>query len=196
MTMAVAQLLKANGNRSPAPHCRVRLTDFVDGEPQSDFLPLSLHDAADVPALPTEPSNADSVKETLVALDSAAAQWIGQRDTWLEQVQQEAVELGIAIAERLLRGTLDKRPEAILDLVRNVLQWPATKSPLRVRLHPEDFDVVEQHLPALRDQLDANVTFVRDAALSRGDCVAETPNGLVDGRLEVILDRIAAELLS
>lgn len=192
MTTAT-RILKADPRNNAAS--RVRLADL--SEPigsrfsSSAFEPLTLPTGLSPRCEPHADPRLDS---TLAALQLATDQLHAQRDHWLDQSQQEAVRLGVAIAERLLRRTLAVQPEAVLDLIRSALDWSIGKERLRVCLHPADAELVT----SAAQPLDANreIEFLSDASLTRGDCVVETPSGQTDARLEVILQRIADELLA
>ena len=192
MTTAT-RILKADPRNNAAS--RVRLADL--SEPigsrfdSSSFEPLTLPAGLSPRCEPHADSRLDS---TLAALQLAADQLHAQRDYWLDQSQHEAVQLGVAIAERLLRRTLAVQPEAVLDLIRSALDWSVGTDHLRVRLHPADAALIA----SAAQPLDANreIEFLPDNSLTRGDCVVETPNGQTDARLEVILHRIADELLA
>lgn len=192
MTTAT-RILKADPRNNSAS--RVRLADL--SEPigsrfnTSAFEPLTLPTGRSPRCEPPADSRLDSA---LAALQSATDQLHAQRDHWLDQSQHEAVRLGVAIAERLLRRTLAVQPDAVLDLIRSALDWSVGVDHLRVRLHSADVELVAS-MPQL---LDANrkIEFLSDDSLTRGDCIVETPSGQTDARLEVILQRIADELLA
>lgn len=192
MTTAT-RILKADPRNNVTS--RVRLADL--SEPigsrfdSSAFEPLTLPVELSPRSEPLENSRLDSA---LAALQFAADQLHVQRDHLLDQSQHEAVQLGVAIAERLLRRTLAVQPDAVLELIRSALDWSVGSDRLRVRLHPADAELVASST----QPLDANreIEFLPDDTLTRGDCVVETPNGQTDARLEVILQRIADELLA
>lgn len=159
--------------------------------PRADhFEPLCLPRSSPALAEPIADARLDTA---LIALRSAAEQLQRQRDHWLEQSQHEAVRLGVAIAERLLRRTLAVEPEAIVERIRSALEWSAPTESPRVRLHPADAKLVTA-LPT--DRSFAGVEFAEDASLERGDCIVETAHGLTDARWHVILQRITDELLA
>ncbi len=193
MTTAT-RILKADPRNSAAS--RVRLADL--SEPiesrfdSSAFEPLTL--PTDL-SLRSESHADPQLNSALVALQTAYDQLHAQRDHWLDQSQHEAVRLGIAIAERLLRRTLDVQPDAVLDLLRSAFDWSVGADRLRVRLHPADAALL---VSSAAQSLDANreIDLLPDASLLRGDCVVESSNGQTDARLEVILQRIAEELLA
>lgn len=193
--ISVSRILKAdlceNGTR------RVRWGDLSEPDTArgdaSDFEPLTFP-AARSPRL--ESHAGSGVPSALAALQSAAEQVLGQRDHWLDQSQQEAVRLGLAIAERLLRRTLAVEPSAILDLIRSAIDWSGESDQLRVRLHPADAELVTATSAAHRLESNRDLEFVADDSLVRGDCLVESQSGQTDARLEVILQRIAEELLA
>ena len=192
MTTAT-RILKADPRNNSAS--RVRLADL--SEPIDSRFDSSSFEQLTLPIglSPRCEPHADSrLNSTLAALQFAADQLHAQRDHWLDQSQHEAVRLGVAIAERLLRRTLGVQPEAVLDLIRSALDWSVGTDRLRVRLHPFDAELVAH----AETSLDANreIEFLSDGSLTRGDCVVETPNGQTDARLEVILQCIADELLA
>ncbi len=189
MTTAI-RILKADLNRDAAQ--RVRLSDLSEATASrfdiANFEPLTLPSVrSSQPESQTDPR----LESALAALQTAFEQLDSQRDHWLDQSQHEAVRLGIAIAERLLRRTLDVRPEAVFDLIRSALDWSVNTDRLQVRLHPTDAELVATQ------PLNANqsIEFVPDNSLKRGDCVVQSPNGQTDARLDVILQRIADELI-
>ncbi|MFM9966235.1 MAG: FliH/SctL family protein [Planctomycetaceae bacterium] len=143
-----------------------------------------------------DPATDPRVESALAALQTTADQLHLQRDHWLDQSQHQAVRLGVAIAERLLRRTLVVQPEAVLDLIRSALDWSVGADRLRVRLHPADIEIVTAASAAEPLATNREIEFLSDDSLARGDCLVETPNGQTDARLDVILQRIADELLA
>ena len=189
------RILKADPRHNAAS--RVRFADL--SEPigsrfdASAFEPLALPTGLS----PRCESHADSrLDSALAALQIAADQLHAQRDHWLDQSQHEAVRLGVAIAERLLRRTLAVEPNAVLDLIRSALDWSVGADRLRVRLHPADAELVASESAAQPFAVNREIEFLSDESLTRGDCVVETPSGQTDARLEVILQRITDELLA
>lgn len=176
---------------------RIRLTDLSESADSrcdsAAFEPLTLPINRSSRPEPHEDSRLPSA---LAALQSAADQLNAQRDQWLEQSQREAVQLGIAIAERLLRRTLNVQPDAVFDLIRSALDWSSSPDHLRVRLHPEDAELVGVATEKRSFEANRDVEFFSDDSLARGDCIVESPNGQTDARLDVILQRIADELLA
>ncbi len=112
--------------------------------------------------------------------------------------QNTALTLAIAIAGKLLRRQLELCPEDAAGMISAALQLSAGSRRVEVRLHPLDLELLtgdqvlatSSGLSTLPDDL-----LVADEALERGDCLVQTTDGLIDARLETLLDRITTELL-
>lgn len=191
---AATRILKADTHNAAARP--VRLADFSHATQArfetADFEPIKLFaETAHRPA----PAAASRVEPLVSALQTATNQLRAQRDIWLDQCQRETIRLGIAIAERLLRRTLVTQPEAVIDLVHTALECSVGAERLHIRLHPDDAELLAT--ASQTHPLDArHIDFVPDESLTRGDCVVETPNGQIDARQQVLLQRIADELLA
>ena len=183
------RILKADNNASARPVVLSELSEVRTPRfTTSDFELLSIPSI--VPSR-KEPRVDAQWQSALSALNYAAQQLHAQRDRWLEQCQEETVRLGIAIAERLLRRTLDVHPEAVIDLVRSALECSVGTDQVRIRLHPADAELVT----SLQTESSVTLDFVEDDSLERGDCIIETSNGQIDARREMLTQRIAEELL-
>lgn len=112
----------------------------------------------------------------------------------LEHDMSEAlVTLALDIARQMLRQELTTNPASVLATVREILHAdPDQPQGLRLWLHPEDFELVEEHLGAeVREQ---GWRLMADPQLARGDCRAESPYGAIDATLQTRWQRIAAAL--
>lgn len=135
---------------------------------------------------------------TLPALAQAAGALREERDHWLLRWEQAAVELGVAIAEKLLKSNLAAKPELAAGMIAEALQLAAGQPQLKVRLHPLDLERLGAHSGAVVQHLKAcgMPELIADATISPGGCVIDTQHGEIDARLETMLNRIASELLA
>lgn len=103
------------------------------------------------------------------------------------------LSLALSVAEQVLRSTLAAEPERILDLIRDVLHVDGSQQGiLRLRLHPDDLDLVDQYL-----QQDGTVSqwrLLADPAIERGGCVVETALGSIDATLQTRWQRVISTL--
>jgi flagellar assembly protein FliH len=134
---------------------------------------------------------------TLTPALRAAVQQISEaKQDWLRHWEQSAVGLAVAIAERLVRGELARRPEIALDWIRQSLELAAGSGDVAIHLNPGDAQTIErqvEHLTAEFCPL-AAARIVADETISPGGCRIVTEFGSIDGQLEAQLERIKQEL--
>ncbi|MGX5697755.1 FliH/SctL family protein [Agromyces soli] len=131
----------------------------------------------------------------------------------LESAERELAQGALALAEAIVGVELAGDPErAARVAVDRVLAHPDAPLALRVRVHPDDLAVLDAltarlapgsrsvfarraaSAPANSD-LDADASWhrlpelVADASLTRGDAVAELPDGLIDARISTAIAR-------
>lgn len=140
----------------------------------------------------------EHLKSTLPALQKVASALQQERDEWLVRWETVAIELGVAIASKLLRTNLVARPELATGMIAEALRLAAGQPQLRVFLHPDDLarlgDKAEQVVQSLSSC--ASPELIPDPTLQPGDCRLETRHGEIDARLDAMLHRIAEELLA
>lgn len=109
------------------------------------------------------------------------------------ELAHDVVELGLAVARRLVGAALEARPDyvcaAVEDALRHVVRAQGT---VNVVVHPDDAAIVRSHLEV--SPRAGNWALKEDAQLARGGCRIETGTGEVDATLEHRWTRIAAIL--
>lgn len=110
-----------------------------------------------------------------------------------ELVEEELLQLTVAIAKQIVRRELKTDPGQIVGLIREALgQLPGGALYTRIFLHPEDAAFVRKAL-----SLDGNqsIEIKEDPTLSRGGCKVETDTSQIDATMESRIAEIAAEVL-
>ena len=111
-----------------------------------------------------------------------------------QDVQDELVQLAMAIARQVVLRELGTQPEQIRDVVTQAIAaLPSGNRHLRIHLHPEDAHLLTEHLDAHEV---ASWKIIEDATLSRGGCLVDTGATRIDARLETRMNDILAGLSS
>jgi len=111
-----------------------------------------------------------------------------------QDVQDELVQLAMAIARQVVLRELGTQPEQIRDVVTQAIAaLPSGNRHLRIHLHPEDAHLLTEHLDAHEV---ASWKIIEDATLSRGGCLVDTGATRIDARLETRMNDILARLSS
>ncbi|MBS0261666.1 MAG: hypothetical protein JSS02_06875 [Planctomycetes bacterium] len=143
-------------------------------------------------------SQADAkIQTALPALNESVRALQLERDRWLTSWEAAAIRLSAAIAEKIIRRELERNPLTSRDMIQEALELAAGTATVQVRLNPQDFAVLQDHgQDSFRNLTTGSGTeFHPDPAISPGGCVIETRHGVVDARLETLIDRITQELL-
>lgn len=110
-----------------------------------------------------------------------------------EQVEQELVELAVAIARQVIYRELRTDPGQIVAVVRESVEaLPSSNTQIEVRLHPADAELLREEVG---DAEDGRWTLIEDGSVERGGCVVSDHNSRVDSRLEQQVGRVVAEIL-
>lgn len=100
-----------------------------------------------------------------------------------EEIANELVALALSTGRQLAGDALHTSPEQILELVRELLHAePALTGKPRLWLHPDDLDLVKQHLGVEFEA--AGWQLQPDDQISRGGCRATSANGELDATWE------------
>jgi flagellar assembly protein FliH len=118
------------------------------------------------------------------------------KQAWLTHWEQSGVHVAAAIAGRIVRGELSRRPEISLTLLREALELAAGSAQINIHLHPDDHQALCGQVQLLLGEMSGLGTaeMTADAGISRGGCRVETRFGTIDQQLEAQLARIEEEL--
>jgi flagellar assembly protein FliH len=139
---------------------------------------------------------AKQMKTLTPALQAAVKQVEDAKQSWLRRWESSAVELAVAIAGRLVRGEIQRRPEISAAWIRESLQLAAGSADVTVRLNPADHETLArqvQQLATLFTPL-AKLSVVPDESITPGGCKLVTEFGMIDQQLETQLERVKEEL--
>lgn len=110
----------------------------------------------------------------------------------LRSVEREAVELVLFIARRVVEGELQVRPEAVTDTVRRALASMDRGTVVRIRMHPQDVELLEDRWQEVsgEDPSLASVERVADAFVQPGGCVIDALSGSFDAQPQTLLETL------
>jgi flagellar biosynthesis/type III secretory pathway protein FliH len=138
--------------------------------------------------------HAEAMASLEPALAALAAATQGMHDAQLEageRLERQAVELGLALAEKVLAGALAVEPERVIEAVRGALRGLVERERVTVLVNPDDLELVNGAMDELRGSLGGIEHCVVEAErrVRRGGCVVRTPEGDVDAGIDTKLAR-------
>lgn len=113
-----------------------------------------------------------------------------------QTVEDDVTALAFSLATRILRDTIVERQDAVIALLKSALATVREAGAITVRTHPSDAQILEAARAGLcRDRPHDFVLHVEgDSSLSRGSCIVQSTNRLVDASLDKQLLRLGEAL--
>ncbi|MGI9625280.1 MAG: FliH/SctL family protein [Longimicrobiales bacterium] len=131
----------------------------------------------------------EALRPALSAVAEASRQLEEARLGMLADLERNTAALAVGIARELVVSELEHSPEVVAELVREGVSAFSLDAPLTVRLSPADLALLvaggDSALSGSRD-----VKWEPDPRVGRGGCLVEGPGMIVDGRLDLALERV------
>jgi flagellar assembly protein FliH len=135
--------------------------------------------------------------EPALAALSASAQAISElRTQVVAELEQDAVEMALRLAEQILAAVLSVQPERVIDVARNALRHLTERRRVTLVVNPADLELVSECVEQLQSELGGieHLGVQADRRVARGGAVARTDTGDIDAGIETQLGR-ARELV-
>jgi flagellar assembly protein FliH len=125
------------------------------------------------------------------ALAEAVDGFESLRTHTVEAVESDAIELALELAEKILGGVLNKRPDAVIEVVRGALRRISDRRNVTVLVNPADLEAVR----AAIDELTARGSGIEvcdlrsEERVGIGGAIVCTAEGEVDASVYTQLER-------
>jgi flagellar assembly protein FliH len=132
-----------------------------------------------------------ALEPALAALVQAVEDGREQQLEAADELERRAVELGLALAKKVVGGTLEVKPEKVIDTVTGALRGIVERERVIVLVNPDDLEIVREAMEGIRASLGGMEHCVVEAErrVGRGGCLVRTPVGDIDARVETKLER-------
>ena len=133
------------------------------------------------------------VEPALEAVAEAERQIRAREGDFLRAAERSAVELALAIAEKIVGGTVSARPETVLEVVGGALLRTESRHRLVIEVNPEDLELVSESAEGLTARLGGvqRLDVIAERRVERGGCIVRTEEGEIDARIGSQLERLA-----
>ena len=107
------------------------------------------------------------------------------------ELEQDAVEMAMQLAEQILAGVISVEPERVIDVGRNALRHLSDRRRVTVVVNPEDLELVSECVEQLQSELGGieHLGVQSDRRIGRGGAIARTDSGEIDSGLDAQLGR-------
>lgn len=134
------------------------------------------------------------------ALNDALLTLQEEADHWVGNAQENICAVAMAVARQLVGRELQSDASGVEDLVRQALAEFPLDQPVIVRLNPADLaalTAMQLHAEGRAAPLGADrpeVQWTADPRVTRGGCVLEGRDRIIDGRIDTALERLYRRL--
>lgn len=133
-----------------------------------------------------------NLEHALVALQSVESELRRQRQSLVATNEQAVFKLALAVARHVIQREIETDDQIVLHLVRRALEELDGARPTEVRLNPADLDAAQGYV--VGQQWPADLEWIADPTMERGSCVVESPDRIIDGRLDTVLREVERRL--
>ena len=125
------------------------------------------------------------------ALQEAAEELRAGAAVAAERLELEAVDLSLALAEKVIGAAVSVAPELVVEAVRGALRGLVERERVTVLVSPEDLKLVREAMGGVVAGLGGieHCEVQAERRVARGGAVVRTPEGDIDARVESKLER-------
>jgi flagellar assembly protein FliH len=125
------------------------------------------------------------------ALEQAARALREDAAVSAERLEAQAVDLALMLAEKIVGAAVAADPALVVEAVRGALRGIVERERVTVLVHPDDLELVRGAMGGVIATLGGieHCEVQAERRVSRGGAVVRTPDGDVDARLDVKLQR-------
>ena len=108
-----------------------------------------------------------------------------------EAVERDAVELALALAEKVLAGALQARPELVSEVVQGALRRINDRRRITLLVNPGDLELVRAAIGEVRERAGGIelCEVIADPRVALGGAIVRTAEGEVDAGVQTQLER-------
>jgi flagellar assembly protein FliH len=107
------------------------------------------------------------------------------------ELEQDAVEMALRLAEQILAGVIDVQPERVVDVGRHALRHLSDRRRVTLVVNPGDLELVAECVEQLQSELGGieHLGVQSDRRIARGGAIARTDSGDIDAGIDTQLAR-------
>ena len=128
----------------------------------------------------------EGLSPLLAALEKAVCDISDHKNVLCEQIEEGAVELAFAMAEKIIRREANLDRTIVKSLLKEIFSEFNEKEDVLIRISSDDYFSLKGSLPELFGDTSKkmNVRFEKDPLVEPGGAIVETKALVIDGRIE------------
>jgi len=137
-----------------------------------------------------------SYKARFLEVESLYLHAVDDRKKYLADAEPMIVDMACAIAKKVMHRDPAVPRDWIVEVVRAALDEIHDSGKIEVRVHPEDFELVQANREGLRKEVpgQTDLLVIPDRGVEAGGCVVHTAFGNIDARIDTQLEEVRKAL--
>jgi flagellar assembly protein FliH len=133
----------------------------------------------------------NDAQPAVAAVGAALSAIEGLREQIVAELEQDAVEMALRLAEQIIAGVVAVEPERVIDVGRNALRHLSERRRVTLVVNPEDLELVSDCVEQLQSELGGieHLAVQSDRRIGRGGAIARTDSGEIDSSIDAQLGR-------
>jgi flagellar assembly protein FliH len=170
---------------------RVRVQAIVEAE-MAEAKRIGYEEGAERARLDLEAQYANRFNQIELVYQSA----IDDRRVYLAEAEPMIVDLACEVARKIMLRETSVDRTWVYDVVRKALEEVNDVGKIEVRVHPDDFELVNHNREGLRKEVpgQSEVLVLPDRGVHAGGCVVHTAFGNIDARIDTQLEEVRKAL--
>lgn len=132
------------------------------------------------------------ITQAMNTLKTVVRELAAFRDEIEKSFQVQTLELGLAIAEKVLMQQIQERSYDVDPIVKEALSQLPYRGEIEIRLNPNDLQRCE--MVGVVNDGDSTLHFVADPGISPAGCVVQSIEGRVESSVDVSLEQVEEAL--
>ncbi len=132
--------------------------------------------------------------QTLEAVQNTANQLNDYQNKIIVEHREAIAKLAVEIARKILVQKVRDKDYEIESIVKEALTSAPTRQNVVARLNPEDLGQLQKLQGEKTNAVFDGVKFVADPGIGQGECVLETPKGIIESLINDHLEQISRAL--
>ncbi len=172
----------AGGRLTPSEHEVLERDSFVRGFTEGEASARKLVE--------------EEVAATTVTLAHLIEELTEMRYTLLKAAEVDVLKIAIAVSRRVLRHELSQNPDVVMTYIHEAMKKVGHTETVSIRVHPQHLERLTDERAKLIALIDGAkwLRFEPDLKLIPGECLIETPDRMLDARLDSQISIIEQKL--
>jgi type III secretion protein L len=129
--------------------------------------------------------------------NEALAEAWSRRDDFLSRNEAELVKLAVAIAEKIVRRSVEAGSDVVLQTVKEALKSVRGERRITIKVNPSEEDELREQANSLKllGSEVGDLVIVGNPSVSAGGCIVESELGVIDAQIDTQLASIEKALM-